>query len=249
MEEKLRFILEYERDEETMSQLCQRYGVARETGYVWLRRYREYGMDGLLELNRAPRGIPTRRHRISSGRCWSCARRTCRFGPRKLKQVLERDEPGRNWPATSTIGEIVKRAGLVVERKKRRKTEPYSEPLAHADESNRVWCADFKGWFRTQDGTRIDPLTITDAYSRYLLRGQAVEKTDTERVRAIFEAAFREYGMPEAIRTDNGAPFASSPWAGCRGWRCGGSSWASCPSASRPDTRSRTGGTSACIAR
>jgi hypothetical protein len=102
----------------------------------------------------------------------------------------------------------------VVARKKRRRTAPYTAPLQHAVESNRVWCADFKGWFKSGNGTRIDPLTITDAYSRYLLRSQAVEKTDTERVRAIFEAAFREYGLPDAIRTDNGAPFASSAVGG-----------------------------------
>ena len=88
------------------------------------------------------------------------------------------------------------------------------QPLAHANGSNRVWCADFKGWFRASDRTRIDPLTITDAWSRYLLRCQGVERTDTERVRAIFEAAFREHGLPEAIRTDNGAPFASSAVSG-----------------------------------
>jgi len=111
-------------------------------------------------------------------------------------------------------GEIVKRAGLVIARKKRRRTEPYTEPLAHAIEANRVWCADFKGWFRSGDGTRIDPLTITDAYSRYLLRSQAVEKTDTERVRAIFEAAFREFGLPWWIRTDNGRRLPARQWAG-----------------------------------
>jgi len=137
-----------------------------------------------------------------------------RWGPRKLKWILERDQPGQPWPATSTIGEIVRRAGLVVPRKKRRRTEPYTQPLAHASQSNRVWCADFKGWFKSGDGTRIDPLTITDAWSRYLLRCQAVEKTDTERVRAIFEAAFREHGLPQTIRTDNGAPFASSATGG-----------------------------------
>ncbi|HTX40995.1 MAG TPA: integrase core domain-containing protein [Acidobacteriaceae bacterium] len=136
------------------------------------------------------------------------------WGRRKLKRVLERDQPGRGWPATSTMGEMVKRAGLVVPRRRRRRTEPYTQPLAHAVECNRVWCADFKGWFRSGDGTRIDPLTITDACSRYLLRCQAVEKTDTERVRAIFEAAFGEHGLPEAIRTDNGAPFASSAVGG-----------------------------------
>jgi transposase InsO family protein len=95
------------------------------------------------------------------------------------------------------MGEIVKRAGLVVARKKQRRTEPCTHPLQHAVASNRVWRADFKGWFRAGDGKRVDPLTITDACSRYLLRSQAVEKTDTERVRAIFEAAFREYGLPE----------------------------------------------------
>jgi transposase InsO family protein len=114
-----------------------------------------------------------------------------RGGPRKLKRVLERNEPGRTWPAASTIGALLKREGLVVARMKRLRTAPYTEPLAHAYEANRVWCADFKGWFRTADGARIDPLTISDAHSRYLLRCQAVEKTNTDRVQAIFEAAFR----------------------------------------------------------
>ena len=104
---------------------------------------------------------------------------------------------------------MIAREGLVVPRKQRRRVPPYTQPFAAADAPNRVWCADFKGWFRTGDGARIDPLTISDAHSRYLLRCQAVEKTDTERVQAIFEAAFREHGMPQAIRTDNGAPFAS----------------------------------------
>src|SRR5260370_13552752 len=132
-----------------------------------------------------------------------------RWGPRKLKRILELDEPGRNWPATSTIGALLKREGLVVARKKRWHTAPYTEPLAHAQECNRVWCADFKGWFRTTARERIDPLTISDAYRRYLLRCQVVEKTNTERAQAIFEAAFRQDGMPEAIRTDHGPPFPS----------------------------------------
>ena len=136
------------------------------------------------------------------------------MSPAIQKRVLERDQPGPSWPAASTMGEMLKREGLVVARKKRRKTAPYTQPLAHADGPNRVWCADFKGWFRTGDGERIDPLTISDAHSRYLLRCQAVAKTDTARVQAIFEAAFREYGLPQAIRTDNGPPFASTAIAG-----------------------------------
>ena len=103
---------------------------------------------------------------------------------------------------------------LAFARRKRRRVAAYTQPFASADAPNRVWCADFKGWFRTADGERIDPLTITDACSRYLLRCQRVEKMDYERVRAIFEAAFRECGLPGAIRTDNGAPFASRAVAG-----------------------------------
>jgi len=214
MEEKLRFVFEYERDEQTMAELCACYGICRDTGYVWLRRYRQYGVEGLLEVNRAARRHPNQTCAQMEQAVVALREAHMRWGPRKLKRILERDQPGRGWPAASTVGEIVRRAGLVVPRKKRRRTEPYTEPLAHAVESNRVWCADFKGWFRSGDGARIDPLTITDACSRYLLRSQAVEKTDTARVRAIFEAAFREYGLPCAIRTDNGAPFASSAVGG-----------------------------------
>src|SRR5271165_7367704 len=214
MEEKVRFVLEYERDEQSMTELCEGFGVSRETGYVWLRRYRALGLEGLLELNRAAKRHPNQTPAAIEQGVLELRQAHMRWGPRKLKRVLERDQAGRAWPAASTMGALLKREGLVVARKKRRKTAPYTEPLAHADGCNRVWCADFKGWFRSGDGERIDPLTISDAYSRYLLRCQAVEKTNTERVRAIFEAGFREYGMPAAIRTDNGAPFASAAIAG-----------------------------------
>lgn len=214
MEEKIRFIFEYERDEQTMTELCQSFGIARETGYVWLRRYRQSGLAGLAELDRRAERHPNQTAGEIEQQVLELRQAHMRWGPRKLKRVLERDQPGRRWPAASTMGELLKREGLVVARKKRRKTAPYTEPLAHADGPNRVWCADFKGWFRTGDGERIDPLTISDAHSRYLLRSQAVAKTDTARVQAIFEAAFRQYGLPQAIRTDNGTPFASTAIAG-----------------------------------
>src|SRR6266849_1235541 len=214
MEEKLRFLFEYELGEHTMSELCQRYEIARETGYVWLRRYRHAGVAGLVQHSRAAHGHGNQTPKDIEQMVLELRQAHMRWGPRKLQWVLQRDEPGRRWPAASTIGTLLKRAGLVVARKKRWRTAPYTEPLAHADEANRVWCADFKGWFRTADRERIDPLTISDAHSRYLLRCQAVEKTDTARVQAIFEAAFREYGMPQAMRTDNGAPFASRAVAG-----------------------------------
>ena len=214
MEEKLRFVFEYEQGRRSMTELCQRYEIARETGYVWIRRYRERGLDGLVEQSRAAWRHANQTPEEIEQRVLELRQAHMRWGPRKLKRILERDEPGRVWPAASTIGTLLQREGLVVTRGKRRRTAPYSEPLAHADGPNRVWCADFKGWFRSGDGRRIDPLTISDAHSRYLLKCQAVEKTDTARVQAIFEAAFREYGMPEAIRTDNGSPFASSALGG-----------------------------------
>lgn len=209
MEEKMRFLVEYEEQEQTMTELCQRYQVSRETGYVWLRRYRKDGVLGLCERERAALRHPNQTPAEIERLVLELRQAHMRWGPRKLKRILERDEPGRAWPAASTMGALLRREGLVVPRRKRLRTAPYTQPLGHADAPNRVWCADFKGWFHTSDGQRIDPLTISDAHSRYLLRCQGVGKTDSEHVRAIFEAAFREYGLPEAIRTDNGAPFAS----------------------------------------
>src|ERR1700733_11089221 len=141
MEEKLRFVFSYERDEQTMTELCGQFGISRETGYVWLRRYRRYGLEGLLELNRAPRRHPNQTASVIEEAVLELRQAHMTWGPRKLKRILERDQPGRAWPATSTIGEAVKRAGMVVPRRKRRRTEPYSEPLAHAVRCNRVWCA------------------------------------------------------------------------------------------------------------
>jgi transposase InsO family protein len=214
MEEKMRFLVEYEQEEQTMTELCRKYQVSRETGYVWLRRYRATGVVGLCERDRASLRHPNQTSTEIERLVLELRQAHMHWGPRKLKRILERDEPGRAWPAASTMGALLKREGLVVPRRKRLRTAPYTQPLAHAHAPNRVWCADFKGWFRTADGQRIDPLTISDAHSRYLLRCQGVGKTDTERVRAIFEAAFREYGLPEAIRTDNGAPFASRAVSG-----------------------------------
>ncbi len=213
MDEKIRFICKYE-DGESMTELCHRFGISRETGYVWLRRFHQTGSAGLTQLSRAAHRHANQTPKGIEEMILELRQAHMRWGPRKLKRILERDEPGRTWPASSTIGSLLKREGLVVARKKRFRTAPYTEPLAHASAANRVWCADFKGWFGTADGERIDPLTISDAHSRYLLRCQAVEKADTARVHAIFEAAFREYGMPQAIRTDNGPPFASRAVAG-----------------------------------
>ena len=197
-----------------MSELCARHGISRQAGYSTLARYQGDGWEGLGEHSRAPRCHPSQTSRELEQQIVELRHEHMRWGPRKLKAVLERQQPDETWPAASTMGELLRREGLVIACKKRRRNDPYTAPFAAAAAPNRVWCGDFKGWSRTRDGERIDPLTISDACTRYLLRCQAVEKTDTLRVQAIFEAAFREYGMPEAIRTDNGAPFASRAIAG-----------------------------------
>jgi transposase InsO family protein len=115
-----------------------------------------------------------------------------------------------NWPAASTFGNILHRAGLTNPKQKKRRTTPCSEPFSEVTAPNQLWCMDFKGYFSTGDGTRCDPFTITDAHSRYLIRCQTVSRMDLSQVVAVCEAAMREYGMPARIRTDNGAPFAGT---------------------------------------
>ena len=214
MDERMRFVLEQERGLHTMTELCEIYDIARETGYYWLRRYQQGGLEALQDLNRAPERHPNQTPEQIEAAVLELRRAHMRWGPRKLKRVLQREAPQKPWPAASTIGAMLAREGLVIPRKKRRRAPPYTQPFGAADAPNRVWCADFKGWFQTQDGQRVDPLTITDAHSRYLLRCQRVAKTNGEHVQVVFEAAFREYGLPQAMRTDNGAPFASRAIAG-----------------------------------
>jgi transposase InsO family protein len=214
VEKRRQFVEEWLSENWTMTELCARHGISRQAGYNTLERYEQAGWEGLAEQSRAARQHPNQTPAEIEQQIVELRHEHMRWGPRKLKAVLERESPEVNWPAASTMGELLRREGLVVPRKKRRRIDPYTAPFAAADVPNRVWCGDFKGWRRTQDGARIDPLTISDACSRYLLRCQVVEKTDTSRVQAIFEAAFREYGLPEAIRTDNGAPFSSCAIAG-----------------------------------
>jgi len=214
MEERSRFVVEYESGEWRMAELCRHYGIARKTGYKILARWQQDGADGLQDLSRIPHRHPNQTPAEIEQQVVAARQAHMRWGPRKLRSWLESRHPGRGWPAPSTIGELVRRAGLASHARLRRRTPPYTQPFASAGAANDVWCVDFKGWFRTGDGVRIDPFTMTDAHSRYLLRCQTVAKTDTASVAAICEAAFREYGLPRAIRSDNGAPFASRAVAG-----------------------------------
>jgi transposase InsO family protein len=214
VDERKSFLTAWARREQSFSALCRYFGISRPTGYKWIERYAESGEVGLEDQSRAPLHQPRAMPEALRSRILSLRDKHPSWGPKKLKAHLEERWPRLAWPARSTIGELLRREGLAHPRPPRRRTPPHSEPLSHAAAPNDVWCADFKGWFLTADGQRCDPLTITDAYSRYLLRCRAVPKTDGMHVRELFTAAFREFGLPAAIRTDNGAPFASTGLAG-----------------------------------
>ena len=208
--ERAEFVQQWESGEWNLAELCREYGITRKTGYKWLERY-ELGGPGMLgDQSRAPHRHPNQTSEAMEKAILELRAKRPLWGARKIWKLLEKEEGAEQRPAISTIGAILKQHKLTAPRKRRARAEPSQQPLAHAGSANAVWCADFKGWFRTGDGKRCDPLTITDAYSRYLLRCQAVAVADTTHVRAVFEGAFREDGLPQRIRTDNGAPFGSN---------------------------------------
>ena len=192
----------------SISALAEIYAVSRKTIYKWLDRQDAEGAAGLADRSRAPRNSPTKLSPEMVDLIIA-ARQRWRWGPHKLRIKLGEAHPRRRMPAESTMGEVLKRAGLTHRRRPRLRTPAYAQPFAAVEAANQTWCADFKGWFRTGDGTRCDPLTITDAHSRYLLRCHLTPKADTLHVTAIFDAAFRQHGLPLVIHTDNGVPFAS----------------------------------------
>lgn len=211
-EQRVGFLRDWQSGIWKMAELCRRYGISRRCGYKWRGRYEQQGLEGLKDRSRAPRRQAQQTSAAMEEKILETRGRYPHWGAAKLRAWLRAQPPakpaGGKVPAASTIGEILERHGLTVRRERRTRVEQRGEPLAHAGAANRVWCADFKGNFCTQDGARCDPLTISDAYSRYLLRCQVVSATNYERCRRLFEATFREYGLPEAIRTDNGPPFA-----------------------------------------
>jgi transposase InsO family protein len=209
IEQRLRFVHDFESDQWSMSELCERYGVARPTGYKWVYRYRDEGRVGLVERARAPRGCPHRTPpRIEE--LVLAARKQYGWGAKKLLQVLKSRHPRLLWPARSTLNEILERRGKLRKNRRRKKwTHPGATPL-ETERPNQVWPADFKGQFKTRDRRYCFPLTVTDHFSRSLLLCKGLPSVKTVGAKPAFRRLFQEIGLPEAIRTDNGAPFAST---------------------------------------
>lgn len=213
MEERFRMVQDLDRGY-TVSEVSRLYGVTRTTVSVWRDRYRAEGLEGLRDRSRAPLNHPNQIGEEIEELVLAERRLHPSWGAPKIRARLESEHPEIVAPAVSTIGELLKRHGLTVNRKRRLRSRPTPGPLETAAGPNQVWSADFKGWFRTRDGRRIDPLTISDNYSRYLLRCQCLKAATGECCKPVFEAAFREFGLPQRLRTDNGAPFGSNGESG-----------------------------------
>jgi len=207
MDERIRFMIEYESGVEGMTHLCRKYGISRQTGYKWLRRFKGEGFEGLRDRSRRPGSIPHKTPAAMEELLVEERRRHPSWGPKKLVVVL-RKVHGITPPAPSTAGEILKRRGLIQPRPRRRASvHRWPGALKDAAGPNEVWSADFKGWFRTRDRSKCQPLTISDHYSRYLLCCESVKRPDYSSVAEVFERIFNQVGLPDRIRVDNGTPF------------------------------------------
>ncbi len=206
VDERVRFIEAVHRDEDDISALCRQYGISRKTGYKWIGRA-ERG-EALADRSRAPLSRPGTTDERIRDLILDARHAHPTWGPRKLLAWLARKHPRLVLPAPSTAGELLKRAGMIRPRRVRQRPDANESGLSAMDAPNAVWCADFKGSFKTGDSRVVNPLTITDGFSRYLLRCKAMSLTHTELVKAVYDSVFREYGMPIMFRTDNGPPFA-----------------------------------------
>ena len=210
MDERMGFVAARLRGFGTMSEDCEAFGISRKTGYKWMARYAVDGPAGLAERSHAPHHPGGVTPEALRERIIALRRARPTWGPLKIIGKLSAIDPGLAWPSPSTAGEILKRAGLVTGRKLVRRAPPRLGELTRAERANHVWAVDHKGWVRLGDKSRCEPLTITDSFSRFLLSVSATTSTREDEAKPLFDKAFRDYGLPQTIRSDNGAPFASS---------------------------------------
>lgn len=193
-----------------MTDLCARFGVARKTGYKWIRRFEQGGYPALEDRSRAPLSSPQAMPKAVAELLLEARLDHPHWGSRKILAFLQQKHRRKAWPAASTVCDLFRRHGLIrVKRKRRKHTHPWSRVFAAAF-PNAVWTIDFKGHFKTKDGLYCYPLTVVDHLSRYILDIRGLPSVKSEVTWPVLERLFREYGLPDAIRSDNGAPFGSN---------------------------------------
>jgi putative transposase len=210
LKQRKEFVELYLKQRYEMTKLCELFGVSRKTGYKTIARFREGGWEGLVERSHAASSHPNATHEEIAKRLIEAKHKWPRWGPEKLLDWLRAQYPEVNWPAVSTAGGILKRAGLVKANRRRRQiTHPGRPRIGAVTQPNQLHNIDFKGHFRTRDGRWCYPLTLTDTFSRSLLVCQGMLSPTYRDTRAALERWFGEHGLPEAIRSDNGEPFIS----------------------------------------
>lgn len=214
MDQRVSFISDCLAGEMSISKLCAHYAISRVTGYKWLGRYREGGVAALEDRSSAPHVHGRQTADAIAEALISLRERRPNWGPKKLVAFLSNRQPDVVWPAASTAGEILKRAGLVKGRSRRRRVPVTGMSPTEPLYPNHVWSADHKGWVATPYGARLEPLTVTDGFSRYLVSLSATQTTSANEAHPLFRQAFEEHGLPEVILTDNGSPFASASVTG-----------------------------------
>jgi putative transposase len=210
MNQKTQFVSEYLRHSLSFTELCQRYHISRKTGYKWIARYQAQGPPGLVDRSRRPHCSPDKTPEALRRAIIEARHRHPSWGAKKLLKLLERKDPQAAWPSRWTVCEILKREGLVRQKTRRRKTGHPGKPTSIVTAPNELWCVDFKGQFKTRDGRYCYPLTVSDSYSGYLLGCHGLLSTETLGAKEVFTRLFKKHGLPAAIRSDNGTPFAST---------------------------------------
>ena len=195
MDAKVEFIRARQRAEESMTASCERAGISRQCGYELWHRFQREGWSALRSARGRRSGCRGRSPRRRARQSWRCAINGPTGDRRKLRAKLCEQAPQQQWPAHSTIGDLLKRAGRIRPRRRRAHAQPTALPLMAAVKPNVVWCIDFKGWWHTLDGARCNPLTVTDAYSRFLLCSELLAQADYEHSRPVLERMFREAGF------------------------------------------------------
>lgn len=210
MEEKVRFIGDYLNGLFDFSELCDRYGISRKTGYKWVDRYVEEGVDGLKDKSRKPKYHPRMTPEDIVKEILTIRKRHPSWGGSKILKIMDRKNLGWELPSRATVYEILNRHGCIEKKRRKPRRSHPGKPTTVANSPNSLWTADFKGQFKTRNGVYCYPLTIADSYSRYLLDCRGLLGTTLKDTKRVFKRMFNKYGLPERIRTDNGIPFASN---------------------------------------
>lgn len=215
MREKVNFIFAYLNNmEDSFQSLCTRFNISRKTGYKYINRYKEEGIDGLKDHSRTPHTLINRLSLEVEERILDVKSCYPTWGSKKILHWLEQEHGECVWPARSTIDEILKRHHLVKPRKRRRRVIPYKNPLALCTQPNDVWSVDYKGQFKLGNQQLCYPLTVTDNFSRYLFAVDGAYDISGRQTKKVLTHLFKEFGLPLAIRSDNGSPFASTGLGG-----------------------------------